>query len=109
MTISPSRDSLPSLRDNVNRNWTTAVQSYREAVDLYEQGKYAEAQRKLKEVQDKDPRSALVARLVDEAGMRVMMKMMADVRMGAEPTAAGATQLGLTREAMERIVAETPA
>src|ERR1043165_5135461 len=60
--------------------------SFREAVDLYEQGKYAEVQRKLKEVQDKDPRSALVARLVDEAGTRIIMKMMADVRMGPEPT-----------------------
>ncbi|MBI1796147.1 MAG: GNAT family N-acetyltransferase [Candidatus Eisenbacteria bacterium] len=30
-------------------------------------------------------------------------------RMGATPTAAGATQLGLTRDALERIVAETPA
>jgi GNAT superfamily N-acetyltransferase len=29
-------------------------------------------------------------------------------KMGAAPTAEGATQLGLTREALERIVAETP-
>ncbi|HLX63137.1 MAG TPA: HEAT repeat domain-containing protein [Planctomycetota bacterium] len=60
--------------------------AFREAVDLYEQGKYAESQIKLKEVQDKDPRSALVARLVDEAGVRTIVKMMADVRMGAAPT-----------------------
>ncbi len=59
---------------------------FREAVDFYEQGKYAQAQQKLKAVEDKDPRNALVARLVDEAGTKVIIKMMADVRMGTEPT-----------------------
>src|SRR5262249_13466056 len=46
----------------------------------------AASQQKLKEMQDKDPRSPLVARLVDEAGTRIITKMMADVRMGTEPT-----------------------
>lgn len=59
---------------------------FREGIDLYEQGKYSEAQQKLKAVEDKDPRNALIARLVDEAGTRIIVKMMADVRMGAEPT-----------------------
>ncbi len=59
---------------------------FREAIDFYEQGKYAQSQQKLKEVEDKDPRNELVARLVDEAGTRIIIKMMADVRMGAEPT-----------------------
>lgn len=65
---------------------TTIEKLFRESVDLYEQGKYAQAQLKLKEMEDKDPRSALVARLVDEAGTRIITRMMADVRMGAEPT-----------------------
>ncbi|HYG78044.1 MAG TPA: HEAT repeat domain-containing protein [Planctomycetota bacterium] len=59
---------------------------FREGVDLYQQGRYAEAQRKLKEVLALDPRKELAARLVDEAGTKVMAKMMADVRMGNEPT-----------------------
>ena len=59
---------------------------FREGVDLYQQGKYSEAQRKLRDVLALDPRKELAARLVDEAGTRVMAKMMADVRMGNEPT-----------------------
>jgi len=59
---------------------------FREGVDLYQQGRFAEAQRKLKEVLALDPRKELAARLVDEAGTKVMAKMMSDVRMGNEPT-----------------------
>jgi CheY-like chemotaxis protein len=59
---------------------------FREGVDLYQQGKYSESQRKLRDVLALDPRKDLAARLVDEAGTRVMAKMMADVRMGNEPT-----------------------
>src|SRR4051812_4323931 len=39
--------------------------AFREGVDLYQQGRYAEAQRKLKEVLSLDPRKELAARLVD--------------------------------------------
>jgi CheY-like chemotaxis protein len=60
--------------------------AFREGVDLYQQGRYAEAQKKLKEVLALDPRKELAARLVDEAGTKIMAKMMADVRMGNEPT-----------------------
>jgi CheY-like chemotaxis protein len=58
---------------------------FREGVDLYQQGKYSESQRKLKKVLELDPRKELAARLVDEAGTKIMVKMMADVRMGTEP------------------------
>lgn len=60
--------------------------AFREGVDLYQQGRFAEAQKKLKEVLALDPRKELAARLVDEAGTKIMAKMMADVRMGNEPT-----------------------
>ncbi|HEY3320135.1 MAG TPA: HEAT repeat domain-containing protein [Planctomycetota bacterium] len=59
---------------------------FREGVDLYQQGKYADAQRKLKDVMALDPRNEIIARLVEEAGARVMAQMMANVRMGNEPT-----------------------
>jgi CheY-like chemotaxis protein len=59
---------------------------FREGVDLYQQGKYSDAQRKLRDVVAREPRRDLAARLVDEAGVKVMAKMMADVRMGNEPT-----------------------
>jgi CheY-like chemotaxis protein/tetratricopeptide (TPR) repeat protein len=59
---------------------------FRQAVDLYQQGKYSDAQQKLKEVLALDPRKELAARLVDEAGVKIMARMMADVRMGNEPT-----------------------
>src|ERR1041385_5169005 len=59
---------------------------FRQGVDLYQQGKYSEAQQKLKECLALDPRKDLAARLVDEAGAKIMAKMMADVRMGNEPT-----------------------
>lgn len=59
---------------------------FRQAVDLYQQGKYSDAQQKLKEVLALDPRKELAARLVDEAGVKIMSKMMSDVRMGNEPT-----------------------
>lgn len=76
-----------SPRARAEEDNTAAIEkAFREAVDLYEQGKYAQSQMKLKELQDKDPRSALVARLVDEAGTAIVTKMMADVRMGTEPT-----------------------
>ena len=58
---------------------------FREGVDLYQQGKYSESQQKLREVLRLDPRKELAARLVDEAGTRVMARMMADHRMGNEP------------------------
>lgn len=61
-------------------------QSFREAVDLYKQTKYSDAQRKLRHVLSMEPRHELAARLVDEAGTRVMAQMMADSRMGSEPT-----------------------
>src|SRR5687768_9187815 len=65
---------------------TTQIETlFREGVDLYQQGKYSDAQRKLKKVLDLDPRKELAARLVDEAGTKIMVKMMADVRMGTEP------------------------
>src|SRR5262245_13277332 len=60
--------------------------AFREGVDLYQQGRYADAQRKLKEVLALDPRKELAARLVDEAGTKIMAKMMGDLRMGNEPT-----------------------
>ena len=60
--------------------------AFREGVDLYEQGKYAEAQKKLHDVMALDPRKELAARLVDECGTRIMAKMMSDVKMGNEPT-----------------------
>ena len=59
---------------------------FREGVDLYNQGRYSEAQIKLKAVLALEPRKELAARLVDEAGTRIMAKMMADPRMGNEPT-----------------------
>ncbi|MEI6232423.1 MAG: HEAT repeat domain-containing protein [Planctomycetota bacterium] len=79
LTFSPT---VRAEEDNV----VATEKLFREAIDLYEQGKYSESQSKLKAVQDKDPRNALIARLVDEAGVRVITKMMADVRMGVEPT-----------------------
>ncbi|MCY3018680.1 MAG: HEAT repeat domain-containing protein [Planctomycetota bacterium] len=60
--------------------------AFREGVDLYQQGRLADAQRKLKEVLSLDPRKELVARLIEEAGSKVMARMMADVKMGNEPT-----------------------
>src|ERR1051326_238419 len=59
---------------------------FRQGVDLYQQGKYSEPHQKLKECLALDPRKDLAARLVDEAGAKIMAKMMADVRMGNEPT-----------------------
>ena len=59
---------------------------FREAVDLYQQGKYSESQHKLRDLLALDPRKELAARLVDEAGVKIMAKMMADTRMGNEPT-----------------------
>ena len=58
---------------------------FREAVDLYQQGRYAEAGAKLKQVHALDPRKELVTRLVDEAGTQIMARMMSDVKMGNEP------------------------
>ena len=79
--------AMPAHSVRAEEDATAQIEKlFRESVDLYEQGKYAESQRKLAEMQGKDPRSALVARLVDEAGTRIMTKMMADVRMGTEPT-----------------------
>ncbi|MFH0939668.1 MAG: HEAT repeat domain-containing protein [Planctomycetota bacterium] len=60
---------------------------FREGVDLYSQGKYSDAQRKFHGVLQLDLRQELAARLVDEANTKVMAKMMADVRMGNEPSA----------------------
>ncbi len=66
---------------------TAQIESlFRDAVDLYQQGKYSESQKKLRDLLALDPRKELAARLVDEAGVKIMAKMMADVRMGNEPT-----------------------
>ncbi|MCW8130783.1 MAG: HEAT repeat domain-containing protein [Planctomycetota bacterium] len=59
---------------------------FREGLDLYQQGKYSEAQIKLRQLLALEPRKELAARLVDEAGTKYMAKMMADPRMGSEPT-----------------------
>ena len=67
-------------------NTAQAEALFREGVDLYQQGKYSEAQHKLHEFMALDPRKELAARLVEEAGVKIMAKMMADVRMGNEPT-----------------------
>lgn len=58
---------------------------FREGVDLYQQGRFAEAGARLRQLHALDPRKELVTRLVDEAGTRVMARMMADLRMGNEP------------------------
>jgi len=59
---------------------------FREGLDLYQQGRYSEAQIKLRQVMLLEPRMELAARLVDEAGTKIMARMMSDPRMGAEPT-----------------------
>lgn len=59
---------------------------FREGVDLYLQGRYSEAQKKLRDLLATEPRKELAARLVDEAGTKIMAKMMAEPRMGPEPT-----------------------
>jgi len=59
---------------------------FREGLDLYQQGKYSEAQIKLRQLLALEPRKELAARLVDEAGTKTMARMMADPRMGSEPT-----------------------
>ncbi|MBI3830740.1 MAG: hypothetical protein HY291_14560 [Planctomycetes bacterium] len=61
-------------------------QLFREGLDLYQQGKFSEAQIKLRQLMLLEPRKELAARLVDEAGTKIMAKMMADPRMGVEPT-----------------------
>jgi len=59
---------------------------FREGVDLYQRGRYAEAQAKLKQLHALDPRKDLAARLIEEAGASTLAKMMADTKMGNEPT-----------------------
>jgi len=59
---------------------------FREGVDLFQQGRYAESHAKLRAFMAAAPNKELVAKLVDEAGSRTIAKMMADPRMGAEPT-----------------------
>lgn len=59
---------------------------FREGVDLFQQGHFAEAQQKFRRVLELEPRKELAARLVDECGTAMMAKMMAEPRMGAEPT-----------------------
>ena len=59
---------------------------FREGVDLYQQGKYSDSQHRFHDMLALDPRKELAARLVDEAGVRIMTKMMSDLRMGNDPT-----------------------
>ncbi|GMV79957.1 MAG: hypothetical protein AMXMBFR7_11410 [Planctomycetota bacterium] len=59
---------------------------WREGVDLYLQGRFTEAQRKLHQLLSMEPRKEMAARLVDEAGPRIVAQMMANPRMGNEPT-----------------------
>ncbi len=59
---------------------------FREGVDLYLQGQYSQAQKKLRDFMALEPRKELAARLVDEAGVKIMARMMANPRMGSEPT-----------------------
>ena len=59
---------------------------FREGTDLYAQGRFSDAQRKLREMLSLEPNKDICARLVDEAGVKVMAKMMAEPRMGSEPT-----------------------
>jgi CheY-like chemotaxis protein len=75
-----------SLRAEEPQDKTAQIEKlFREGVDLYQQGKYSEAQHKLRDALALDPRKELAARLVDEAGDKVMSSMMANVRMGNEP------------------------
>jgi len=59
---------------------------FREGVDLYQQGRYTDAQYKLRELMSLEPRKELAARLVKEAGEPLFARMMAEPRMGNEPT-----------------------
>jgi CheY-like chemotaxis protein len=59
--------------------------AFREGVDLFQQGRFGDAQRKFREVMALSPRKELAARLVDECGTKMMAKMMAEPRMGNEP------------------------
>jgi len=77
--------SLPSAVRAEEDRTAQIEKLFREGVDLYQQGKYAEAQAKLKQVHALDPRKEMAARLVDEAGTKIMAQMMSDLRMGNEP------------------------
>lgn len=61
-------------------------QLFREGVDLYQQGRYTDSQSKLRELMSLEPRKELAARLVKEAGEPLFARMMAEPRMGTEPT-----------------------
>lgn len=61
-------------------------QLFREGVDLYQQGRYTDAQFKLRELMSLEPRKEMAARLVKEAGEPLFARMMAEPRMGNEPT-----------------------
>lgn len=61
-------------------------QLFREGVDLYQQGRYTDSQSKLRELMSLEPRKELAARLVKEAGEPLFARMMAEPRMGNEPT-----------------------
>jgi CheY-like chemotaxis protein len=64
---------------------TKSERLFREVVDLRAQGRRTEAQAKLRELMALEPRKELVARLVEEAGVKTMAQMVADPRMGNEP------------------------
>ncbi|MCZ7649152.1 MAG: HEAT repeat domain-containing protein [Planctomycetota bacterium] len=59
---------------------------WREGVDFFLQGKFSESQQRLHKLLSMEPRKEMAARLVDEAGPRIVAEMMANPRMGAEPT-----------------------
>jgi hypothetical protein len=87
--VQPPAESPPVIEASrkTDEDKTAQIESlFREAVDLYQQGKYSESQHKLRDLLALDPRKELAARMVDEAGTKFMGKMMADTRMGTEPT-----------------------
>ena len=47
---------------------------FRQAVDLYTQGRFSEAQRAMRQLMELGPRKELAARLVDEAGTAAMAR-----------------------------------